>query len=198
MLGASLLVGCKQISSNDRPADAPAGTPKLTPAAGPNANAQAPDKLVPSKSAAADTIHMVNDALINTLFKSLDYRRIRPELITAVKQFELTSSIDDPAATDSVITYTTNSNSFVYIKSGIAGAGSNAGIIRCQITTFPTHLPKSIYLGMSQAALARVLGTEPVVANVVLVTEQEGYQRFFFVFKKGILHAVNFESYYTG
>ncbi len=49
---------------------------------------------------------------------------------------------------------------------------------------------------MSKSELAQVL-SKPFAADVLLVTEQEGYQKFYFTFKNGLLRTVAFDSDYV-
>lgn len=196
--GALLLTSCGQTSSTDRHADAPVKTPTATLGARPDTNlTSSPTKALSASSPATDTLHVVSDKLVEQFFKTLAYQRVRPDLNHLNQKVELTPSADDASITDSIITYKAGRNSFTYLKSGIND--TSAGIIHCRITAPPTHLPAGITLGMSRSALARLLGaTQPITAEVVQLTEQEGYQRFYFVFKNGGLRAVSFESYYLG
>lgn len=196
-LGIFLLTSCHEASTTNHSAHSAAKS-KLPTQEKQSAGSIAPflGKSPTVDSSAIDTLHVVNDKIIEQLLTTLDYKKHWPELRHSAKKFELTPGIDDPAITDSIITYTANHNLYVYIKSGAADAG--ASILRCQLITPPIHFPKPIFLGMSKAALARVLGKKLFSADVLLVTEQEGYQRFYFLFQGGLLREVNFESFYTG
>ena len=194
--GALLLTSCKQENASEQ------STRTITSqqVGQPDTAVSYNQRKVSSNTSAIDTLHVISDKLIEQLFKSLDYQKLWPDLKLATKKFELTPGSDVPPVTDSLITYSINRNSFTYLKSGSreAGADESAGISSCHVTAAPTHLPHSIYLGMSKSALARVLGRPPFAADVVLVTEQEGYQRLHFTFKNGLLRTINFESFYNG
>ena len=199
VIGVFLLTSCEQANTPKQSIKTRISQQKL--------QVRQPDTLVTRHQnetlgsiSAIDTLHVVNDKLIDQLFKSLEYQKLLPELKLATRKFELTPGGDVPPVTDSLITYAANGNSLTYLKTGSkeAGADQGAGIFSCHITASPTHLPRSIYLGMSKSALARVLGRPPFTADVLLVTEQEGYQRLHFTFKNGLLRMVDFESFYNG
>jgi hypothetical protein len=141
-----------------------------------------------------DTSHVVAEKLVAQLFQALAFAKMQPLLSTYNKTVTLDSANQDSAAPDSIITYVAASNSFVYIKSG-STAAPGAVLLHCQLASASARLTKTIYLGMSKTALETLLG-QPFSSNVLLVSETEGYQKFYFTFQKGILQAVAFDSDY--
>lgn len=110
------------------------------------------------------------------------------------KKVELTPSNDNAKLSDSIITYSAARNAFTYLKSGSAAAPGTA-LLRCQITTTPVQLTENIHLGMNKADLKKVLG-KPFSTDVVVASEEEGYQKFYFTFKDGGLQTLKFQSDY--
>ncbi|MGI4834436.1 MAG: hypothetical protein ACRYFK_13350 [Janthinobacterium lividum] len=140
-----------------------------------------------------DISQVVAEAVVAQLFEALAYAKMQLALRAYRKKFVLNPESQD-SAPDSIITYAAPPSSFVYLKSSNAAA-PGAVLLRCQLVAAPARLTKNIHLGMSRAALGRLLG-QPFSATVLLISETEGYQKFYFTFQKDSLQAVAFESDY--
>lgn len=159
----------------------------------PPAPAEAPPSVAaPPVQAAppADTAHVVSEPVVRQLFQALAYPKLRPLLSTYSKSVALAPNPDDARQMDSTVTYATGANSFVFVQ-----GGGEAALLRCQIAARPGPLIPGIRLGMSRAALGKAVA-QPFSAAVLRVTEEEGYQKFYFVLKNDTLQAVHFESDY--
>lgn len=141
-----------------------------------------------------DTIHVAAEKIVGQLLQALAYNKMLPELRGYTKKVDFTPSGDGVAVSDSIITYSTAHNTFTYLKSGNPTA-PGATLVRCRIGYMPNSLTKNVRLGMSKAELSRVL-TTPFASSVLLVSEEEGYQKFFFAFKNNLLQKLEFQSDY--
>jgi len=160
---------------------APAETPPIA----------SPPRVPPRLPAVAiDTLHVVSEAVVGELFKALTYEKLRPLLKNYTKKVALASATDDGALPDSTVTYSSEANSFVFRQSGGA-----AVLLRCLVKSQPRVLTTSLHLGMSRAELGKAVA-HSFVADVLRVSEEEGYQNFYFVLKNDVLQAVRFESDY--
>lgn len=175
----------------------PADLPMRSPKAGNQQDTSltlAPKRSLVSAPVAQDTNHIASDQTVERILKSFVYSRMWPDLRRYPKEFKLTPGTDNTSITDSIITYALGKNSFVYLKSGDAAA-PGAVLMSCQLASAPTYLPKIIRLGMNKSELAQLIG-KPFTTNVLLVSEQEGYQKFYFTFKNNRLQVVTFDSDY--
>jgi hypothetical protein len=169
----------------------PAETPaKVTPpAVVPNTAATA----ALARPPASDTLHVVAEKVVQQLFRALAYDKLRPRLQQYTRKSVPTPSEAGTSGADSLVTYSAGRNSVAFLKSGSSPGG--AMLLRCYLTEWPGGITGTIHLGMSKAKLGQVLN-QPFAADVLLASEEEGYQKFYFAFNQDKLQAIRFESDY--
>lgn len=144
---------------------------------------------------AGDTLHVVAEKTVQQLLQALSYNNIRPKLQRYSRRSVPTPANESSAQkSDSVITYSEGRNSVAFMKSG--GPSGGALLLRCYLTGLPGGLTSTIRFGMSKTELGQLLA-QPFTTDVVLASEEEGYQKFYFIFNQDKLQALHFESDYV-
>ena len=176
-----------------RPSDEPANAEATRPSQHRTADSVARRLQVPTTRLVADTERVVADKVVEQLLRALAYPQLRPILEHYQRESQPAPIGSDAGAAARIVSYSESGNTLVYLQNGKSPATSV--LMRGQISAHLPHLAAHIYLGMSKSALAQVVA-HPFSADVLLVSEEEGYQKFYFSFQHGKLHELNFQSDY--
>lgn len=139
-----------------------------------------------------DTIRQIND---DYLGKILSYKNPINSRTLYSSAFKTEVSEYNNNVIDTLLTLSRDKNSFTYYTSGSKESIGDASITKFNIETNSIYLPDSIHIDMTKRELTKKLKLKPF-NQVLLLTEQEGYQQLYFTFHKNKLVRVAFESTY--
>ncbi|MBC8083684.1 MAG: hypothetical protein H7Z21_10770 [Hymenobacter sp.] len=138
-----------------------------------------------------DTTHITHDYIERILEYKFPYTNRK----LFYRKFSNAPDEYDVATTATILTLYDRSNSFFYYTSGDKAAVGDAVLISFSIRSNTFYLPDSIHINMTRGEIINKFNIKPF-KGALLLTEEEGYQMLYFVFRRDTLVNIDFKSTY--